>query len=84
MHKKYGATAKQEKPRSPRVLAAMKFQNDCGRKIRHTSTEEAQKHVDELGDSGLNIYLCKHCHGYHVGHRYGAIRAHKYMESMAS
>jgi hypothetical protein len=42
----------------------------CGRKIKHKSYREAERHIDGLKgiSEGLEIYKCSICHGYHVGH----------------
>lgn len=52
-----------------------KIYHRCGRKIRHESYQSALIHLKDLeqkdGDNGLNIYLCRYCGGFHVGHKNG-------------
>lgn len=48
--------------------------NACLGKIRHRTAEDAQiERVKAMkrGVRGLNVYYCKYCNGYHVGHKPG-------------
>jgi uncharacterized protein with PIN domain len=47
----------------------------CGIKKRYCSEEIAQEYVDSSPVSNiLNVYLCKYCHYWHVGHIKGATK----------
>lgn len=47
--------------------------NGCGHKMRHLNQAAALAHSRSLyhnkGETRLNVYHCKWCGGYHVGHR---------------
>lgn len=40
----------------------------CDGKLRHATREAAGKQKAALGYVGLEIYRCRFCHAYHVGH----------------
>ena len=49
----------------------------CGDKHRHTDRITAIRAADSLrhrGESTLNVYHCKWCNGWHVGHLPGNLR----------
>lgn len=44
----------------------------CDRKVRYETQEEASAARTRLfrsGSGGMNVYKCKFCGGYHIGHR---------------
>ncbi len=49
------------------------------RKVIHESQWEALRHMRRLGKTeedgvaGLNVYQCRHCQGWHVGHSGAAV-----------
>lgn len=43
----------------------------CARKIKHTSYSSALAHLLHLNKTGLVVYKCLVCSGYHVGHKRG-------------
>lgn len=49
----------------------------CQRKKAHETKDQARAHLERLIRNGaartaLEIYRCKHCGSYHVGHRLGS------------
>lgn len=53
----------------------------CGAKHQHTSRQAAERQMESLIDAGeyagnLNVYRCRHCRTWHVGHRPGNQRKH--------
>jgi hypothetical protein len=49
----------------------------CRRKMRHETKDEARTHLERLIRNGasrsrLEIYKCKFCDHYHVGHKLGS------------
>lgn len=49
----------------------------CRRKTRHTTKEDARHHLEALIRDGaprsqLEVYKCRFCRQYHVGHRIGS------------
>ena len=44
---------------------------ECKRKIAHETVEEAKEHLNRHPKEKLNIYECKYCGKYHVGHDEG-------------
>lgn len=49
----------------------------CQRKMRHETRDDARDHLERLIRNGasrarLEIYQCKHCGAYHVGHKLGS------------
>lgn len=48
----------------------------CGSKVRHVTRKKALAHLWRLVRRGaflpwLNVYRCRHCGSWHVGHRPG-------------
>lgn len=49
----------------------------CQGKQRHDTKDQARTHLERLIRNGaarqrLEVYKCKHCGAYHVGHRLGS------------
>lgn len=45
--------------------------NACFKKIKHRTIADAKKHLNGLsvkGERWLNIYKCRFCKHYHIGH----------------
>ncbi len=45
--------------------------NACGDKQRHADRTQAVRHLIELKRKGavsIRTYMCRFCHGWHVGH----------------
>ena len=51
----------------------------CTGKCRYATLAEAQaarwRSSHYRGQAGLNVYRCRYCGGYHLGHRAGLTRA---------
>jgi hypothetical protein len=56
---------------------------DCRGKVQHWTHEDARRHLETLTwkrdehqrrAARLNVYQCKWCHAFHVGHRRGKVR----------
>lgn len=41
----------------------------CGRKKRFVRRRDAERVVEGVDESGLNVYRCEYCSRFHIGHR---------------
>lgn len=50
-----------------------KQRKECGDKIKYTTMEVAQQQSDEFygPHEKMQVYLCRFCHGWHIGHVIG-------------
>ena len=54
-------------------------QRQCRQKVRHATEDNAyiaRRYLKQkFEDPNLNVYPCRYCHGWHVGHKKGTQRA---------
>jgi len=59
-----------------KAIRELTHHNTCTRKIRYGHEETARQARSKLaakGRQGLEIYHCKLCDGYHLGHKKGPV-----------
>lgn len=57
-----------------KLFRAIDRASSCARKVRygHAETAEtARLHMQRKTGEALEVYKCRHCDGWHVGHRRG-------------
>lgn len=48
----------------------------CHRKVKYGHITTAEKAIESMaakGSTGLSAYKCKHCKGFHIGHKRGEL-----------
>lgn len=55
-----------------RALCTLDRKRSCTRKVRYGHKETAQRGLDAMearNIKGLEVYRCRHCDGFHIGHK---------------
>ena len=54
----------------------MRFIRTCGDKVKHKTREDAeiaQERMEQRTGDAVKVYLCPHCHMYHIGRDHSKI-----------